>query len=64
MIKEALEDNRMLNDLEFELEKTRQALAEIIEIRYINGFDDEIIQLSQYMDILLVKFMKEKGYRR
>lgn len=64
MVKEAAEDNYMLDDLELELERTRQALCEIIETRYIDGFDDEIIGLTQYMDMLLVKLMKEKGDNR
>ncbi|NLM44753.1 MAG: aspartyl-phosphate phosphatase Spo0E family protein [Clostridiales bacterium] len=51
----------MSYDIKSEIEKTRQALHDIIEIRYANGFDDEIVKLSQYMDTLLVKYMKDKG---
>ena len=61
MIKEPMDDNYMSYDIKSEIEKTRQALHDIIEIRYANGFDDEIVKLSQYMDTLLVKYMKDKG---
>jgi len=62
MTKEPIVDNDKHNDdLKSKIEKTRQALNEIIEIRYTNGFDDEIVELSQYMDKLLVKYLKNKG---
>ena len=61
MMKEPIDDNDMSSDIKSEIEKTRQALHDIIESRYANGFDDEIVELSQYMDTLLVKYMKNKG---
>jgi len=61
MMKEPIDDNDMSSDIKSEIEKTRQALHDILESRYSNGFDDEIVELSQYMDTLLVKYMKNKG---
>jgi len=62
MVKEPVIDNDMHNDdLKSKIEKTRQALNDIIDNKYTNGFDDEILELSQYMDTLLVKYLKKKG---
>ena len=58
------DDSRKFQDSEeisYRIEKLRYELHKMISNHNKAGFDDKIVEMSQYLDKLLVVYMKEQG---
>lgn len=51
----------LLLDITNKIEKVRQELHGMIDHHEVTGFNDQIVEMSQYLDILLVTYMSKLG---